>query len=264
MVTYCEKRESPGRRESMQKMVTHVVMTVSAMMMLAAGAWGMPGMAKEGAAAAVKEQASPANEALYITGKVVETMNAGGYTYMLLEKEGKKSWVAVPPAEVKVGDEVKVLPGMEMGTFTSKTLNRTFEGITFSGGLVGAQAKSAKNGAETAPPAKVDLGSIKVEKAAGENAYTVAELYGKSAELKGKKVVLKGKVVKVSKGIMGKNWIHLRDGSGDADTNNMVVTTQELASVGDTVTITGTLLKDKDFGGGYFYKVIVEDATLVR
>lgn len=252
----------------MQRKVMQLAMAASTMLLMAGGAWAMPGMAQDKAQSAV-EKAAGTSEAMYMTGKVVETMNAGGYTYMLLEKEGKKNWVAVPPCEVKVGEDVKVQPGMEMGQFTSKTLNRTFENITFSGGLVLSEeqrkAEEAKKKAhESMKPAKVDLSTIKVEKASGENAYTVAELHGKAADLNNKPVVLKGKVVKVSKGIMGKNWLHLRDGSGDAETNNMVVTSQDLAEVGETVTISGTLHKDKDFGGGYFYKVIVEEAKVSR
>lgn len=84
--------------------------------------------------------ASPAiKEALaekpFYAGKVVETMGAGGYTYICLEKDAKKAWLAVPSAVVKVGDEIEVKPGMEMGKFTSKSLNRTFDNIIFSPGL---------------------------------------------------------------------------------------------------------------------------------
>ena len=78
---------------------------------------------------------APPAELIKSSGTVVETFNAGGYTYLSLEKEGKKSWAAVPPVEVKVGSEVTVRPGMEMGKFTSKTLKRTFENIVFSPGL---------------------------------------------------------------------------------------------------------------------------------
>ena len=70
-----------------------------------------------------------------LSGKVVETMNSGGYTYINLEKDGKTTWVAIPPVQVKVGQELKVWSGMEMGSFTSKTLNRTFDNITFSPGI---------------------------------------------------------------------------------------------------------------------------------
>ena len=76
-----------------------------------------------------------------LAGKVVETMNSGGYTYISLEKDGKKGWVAVPATEVAVGQEVQVKPGLEMGLFSSKTLNRSFDNIVFSTGLV-TEAKS--------------------------------------------------------------------------------------------------------------------------
>jgi hypothetical protein len=92
----------------------------------------------------------------------------------------------------------------------------------------------------------------------------VSEAYEKAGKLDKKTVVVRGKVVKVSKGIMGKNWVHLRDGSGDPGkgTNNLVVTTQDVPNVGDVVTAKGTLYKDKDFGAGYKYQVIVEEATV--
>lgn len=105
---------------------------------------------------------------------------------------------------------------------------------------------------------------VKVEKAKGANAHTVGELYEKSGSLDKKAVVVRGKVVKVSKGIMGKNWIHLKDGSGEGETAKIIATTQDLAEVGDVVTAKGTLYKDKDFGAGYFYKAIIEEAKITK
>lgn len=71
-----------------------------------------------------------------LSGKVVETMNSGGYTYVSLENNGKKIWVALPSATVKVGQQLTCQPGMEMKNFTSKTMKRTFETIIFSGGVI--------------------------------------------------------------------------------------------------------------------------------
>jgi hypothetical protein len=204
-----------------------------------------------------------------LSGKVVETMNAGGYTYVCLEKRGKKMWVAVPEMKVAVGQKVGFQPGMEMMNFTSKTLNRTFERIIFSGGPL------AKAGAEKAEPAKLSAGKadarpsgekISVEKATGPDAYTVSEIFVQKAALKNKPAVLRGKVVKVSLGIMGKNWMHVQDGTGDAEkgTNDLVVTSQDSAAVGDVVTIKGTIYQDKDFGAGYKYSVIMEEASIQR
>jgi len=79
--------------------------------------------------------ASAAPAGISLSGKVVETMNSGGYTYVSLENNGTKTWVAVPATAVTVGQEVTCQPGMEMKNFTSKTLNRTFESIIFSGGI---------------------------------------------------------------------------------------------------------------------------------
>jgi len=92
----------------------------------------------------------------------------------------------------------------------------------------------------------------------------VAEVITKSTELKDKPVRVSGKVVKYNGGIMGKNWIHLRDGTGqEADgTNDVLVTTAAEAKLGAVVTVTGVVRTNKDFGSGYSYKVLIEDAKL--
>ena len=59
-------------------------------------------------------------------GKVAETMDAGGYTYVLVDAGTNKLWAAAPQFPVKQGDLVTV-PGSEpMTDFHSKTLNRDF------------------------------------------------------------------------------------------------------------------------------------------
>ena len=138
-----------------------------------------------------------------------------------------------------------------------------FIGALTAGGGALAVGNAASGGSEGAK-APVSSEPIKVEKAKGADAFSVAETYEKAAKLDKKTVVVRGKVVKVSMGIMGKNWVHLRDGSGDPGkgTNNLVVTTQDVPKVGDVVTAKGTLHKDKDFGAGYKYRVIVEEATV--
>ncbi|KKP31583.1 MAG: Nucleic acid binding, OB-fold, tRNA/helicase-type, partial [Parcubacteria group bacterium GW2011_GWC2_32_10] len=155
---------------------------------------------------------------------------------------------------------------MEMRNFESKSLKRTFEKIVFSEGPVAGAKKSKES--EKSPGSKGAISKsgekVKVDKATGPNAYTVADIYRLKAKLDKKKVVVKGKVIKVSTGIMGKSWIHLRDGSGSAKkgTNNLVVTSQAVPLVGDIVTASGILYKDKDFGGGYKYEVIVEKGEI--
>lgn len=207
--------------------------------------------------------------AMLLTGRVVQTMNSGGYTYVYLDNKGEKNWVAAPEMQVKVGDELTFKDGGEMRNFASKSLNRTFEKIFFCGPPVlrtgdaatGITAdKRSPGGKSTA--AKDE--TIKVEKASGSNAYTIGNLYKNKARLDKKKVVVRGKVVKVSARIMGRNWIHIQDGSGETKkgTNNLVATSTDLPSVGDIVTASGVLAKDRDFGSGYKYDLILEQATI--
>ena len=198
-----------------------------------------------------------------LSGKVVETLNSGGYTYVNIEKDGNKTWVAIPQSNISVGQDLSFNPGSVMTNFTSKSLNRTFETIIFSAGVREiAKAKPVDIKTDQKKPTKV----LKVKKADGPDAYTVAELYDKSSELDNKNIVLSGKVVKFSSQIMGKNWIHIQDGTGDAlkGTNDLVVTSQDTLNVGDMVTIKGTVYKDKDFGSGYKFAVIIEDASVKK
>ncbi len=93
---------------------------------------------------------------------------------------------------------------------------------------------------------------------------SIAELYQEKDQLKGKQVKLQGKVVKVNNGILNRNFIHLQDGTGKEGTNDITVTSQQTAEVGDQVTVVGTVTVDLDFGSGYTYPVIVEKATITK
>lgn len=105
----------------------------------------------------------------------------------------------------------------------------------------------------------VDLAGI----ARAEGGKTVAELFAEKDALAGMKVIVRGKVVKTNAGIMDHNWLHVRDGSGDEKSNDLTVTTKgELPKVGDTVVVTGPVSVNKDFGMGYQYPVLIEDAEV--
>jgi hypothetical protein len=207
-----------------------------------------------------------------LSGKVVETMNAGGYTYVCIQKSGKKTWVAIPETQVKVGEDLTFNPGQEMRGFSSKSLGRSFDSIIFSDGIANAapaidrsKPVDANHGGSKAAVAKTTE-KIKVEKAEGANAYTVAEIFAQKTKLDKKTAVVRAKVVKVSANIMGKNWIHLQDGTGDASkgTSDLVATSDDLPEVGVVVTAKGTVAKDKDFGAGYKYTVIMEKTSIQK
>jgi len=212
--------------------------------------------------------AEPHAAAAPLKGEVVETMDAGPYTYLRLKTTEGEIWAAVNKAEVKKGASVTILDPMMMTQFESKTLNRTFDKIIF-GSLAGAgtaattgEVLSAHSGATRPPEVPVE----KVAKATGPDARTVAEVVGQSAQLKNKTVVVHGKVVKFSANIMGKNWLHIRDGSGSAaaGSHDLLVTTKQAAKVGDVVAARGVVRTDQDFGMGYSYKVMLEDASLQK
>ncbi|KAB2891233.1 MAG: DNA-binding protein [Desulfobulbaceae bacterium] len=227
------------------------------------------------------------------SGQVIETMNASGYTYLLVDSGKEQTWVAIPETTVSKGATVQYAAGMVMQNFHSKTLDRTFASIVFSPGLEGTTTGSGEQSAEKtgtasssfaaaveaekdAKPAPmstsggslgaiVPFSEIKVEKAGGAMGHTVQEIFGKAKELDGKTVQVRGKVMKINLGIMGRNWVHLQDGSGDPMTNthDLVITTSESPAQGEILAFEGKLSADKDFGAGYAYSVIIEDAKII-
>ena len=74
--------------------------------------------------------------------------------------------------------------------------------------------------------------------------------------------MIRGKVVKYNAEIMGRNWLHIQDGTGAIGGNDLLITSSDKAKVGDTVLIVGTVAINKDFGAGYKYRVLVEDAKV--
>ena len=225
--------------------------------------------AAPGGAPAVDAAAAPS-----ITGKVVETMDAGAYTYVQVDDGAKKIWAAAPKFAVAVGDKVVVPSGMPMENFESKTLGRKFDLVYFVGAIEVAGGQVAKDpvaaahgaagvgggahGAAAGAPAAVDLTNIKK----ADGGQTVAELFAGKAALVGKDVAVRGRVVKFTAQVMGKNWMHVQDGSGSAGTNDLTVSTSASAAVGNLVLVRGKLSTDKDLGSGYHYDIIIEDAAV--
>jgi hypothetical protein len=247
--------------------------------------------------AVAKEDKAPAKTAAVelgdFSGKVAETMNAASYTYVLVDTGSKKLWAAAPRFDVKVGDTVKIGSPMPMQKYQSKTLNRTFDLVYFTGTVTvnGAPASSSSaapsQGSQATLPAghppignanqssalpeghppigaaTQSSGTIKGIKKA-EGGSTVAEVYANQAKLNGKKTTVRGKVVKFNSMIMDRNWIHIQDGTGKPGSNDLLVTSKTPAKVGDTVLATGTIITNKDFGSGYKYDVLMENAEVVK
>jgi hypothetical protein len=217
------------------------------------------------APAAMPQAMAPSGQT--VAGEVMEVQNVESYTYLRLHTAQCDTWAAVPTAKVAKGAKVTIQNAMVMNNFQSKALKKTFDTILFGTlGGAGAAAATAGAGPHAAGKAAVADPDAKVPKATGPDARTVAEITVKPAAVKDKPVLLRGKVVKYNPGIMGKNWVHLRDGSGSAkdSTNDLLVTTKEEVKLGDIVTVKGVVRTDKDFGAGYTYKVLIEEATVQK
>lgn len=194
------------------------------------------------------------------TGSVMETMNSGGYTYAKIQDEQNQYWIAGNQVPVKVGDVVSFTEQMKMPGFKSKTLNRTFENLMFV-----SQISYGKQGTSTSYKHLKDSAVKSAMKVSGiqklQDGYTVAELFAQKNKLQGKQVRLRGKVMKVSNGIMNSNWIHIQDGTGNAGSDDIIFRSSKTSHVGDIVQASGTLVLDQDFGYGYKYSVMVENAS---
>ena len=215
------------------------------------------------------------------SGKVVETMDAGGYTYVLVDTGTNKNWAAAMQFAVKPGDAVTVPGSMPMTDFHSQTLNRDFPVIYFTGSITvnGSKPGAAKLPADhatfggaagsdlpvghpaiAANPAQPKIEVSGVKPAPGGK--TVAEIYAASDKLAGQSVKIRGKVVKYNAGIMGKNWVHIQDGTGSPGSNDLLITTTDATKRGDMVLVEGKVGVNKDFGANYKYAVLVEEAKV--
>jgi hypothetical protein len=162
---------------------------------------------------------------------------------------------------------------MAMKDFRSQSLGRTFDVVYFVGSLKGGDGaapalrgsgiRQAIPGHESSsrkatPENAVDLSNI--QKISGGK--TISELFSGKEELADTEISVRGRVVKFNAGIMGRNWIHIQDGSGPEGSNDLTVTTADTVQLGDLVVIRGTLKTNQDFGHGYAYDVLIENATV--
>ena len=221
-------------------------------------------------------ETGPADDAAPgLSGVVLEEIDVGRYSYLRLGDGDKPAfWAAVSKTSGQLGQRVTIESAELMTNFASPTLKRTFDAIYF-GTLAqngDAPAPAADHDPEKAGPHPgpgkgadgVPVG--KLARARGPLGQTVAEVNHAPPGLTGKKARVRGVVVKSTRGVMGRTFLHLRDGSGEAadGSNDLTVTTSAEPEIGTEVLLEGTLERDRDFGSGYRYGVLLADATLVR
>ena len=220
-------------------------------------------MQKEIAAAAPVEMNANMHK-----GIALEKMNTTQYTYLLLNENGVKNWLALPLTDIKIGETYYYANEMLMTNFESKELKRTFEKVLFVPGIATKQnltnqeqgnAKSSETKSKNMQPVPEKI-NVKIVPA--KQGVSVAQLFSNKENFAGKKVVVKGKVTKFNGEIMGRNWIHIQDGTEHNGQFDLTITSQQEVKTGDVITFEGVISLNKDFGSGYRYDLILEDAIV--
>jgi hypothetical protein len=193
---------------------------------------------------------------------IEEVLHTTTYSYLKLDEDGNELWIAVMKQDFKVGEVIYYLQGMKMDEFKSEELDRTFETVYF------VQDISYEPITDTqqmvmghTEPRKPHLKKIDLEIELPEGAVSIGQLYSEKNKYNGKSVTVKGQVTKVNTGIMGRNWIHIQDGTGGETNFDLTITSDDIPEVDEIVTYWGVVAVDKDFGAGYTYEIIVEEAT---
>lgn len=203
------------------------------------------------------------------SGVVQEVLQATEYTYLNVKSGETDVWLAVTKREIEAGQTIgyDLGAGLEQKNFASKDLDRTFETVylmnsisTGDGAPMGMPSGMMAHGTMGGSTKPV-IGKQEIAVDPVEGGITIGQLYGNTATHGGQSVKIRGKVTKVNSGIMDRNWVHIQDGTDADGKYDLTVTTQGMAKVGDVVVVEGKITLDKDFGAGYRYDVIMEDAA---
>lgn len=235
--------------------------------------------AVEGQAHAKAETTTAQTHKIYY-GKILEIKPAMGYKYLKIDENGTQLWVAIANAPVAIGDKIGYDKKTMMQNFQSKTLNQKFKEIFFASDVYlpkKVQKPQSMKAMLGLSPSKKDPhagmgrdmtpteeGKTAAQPFVKKDAYTVEEIHMWRKDLKDQTISIKGSVFKVSHAIMKLDWVHLGDGTGNEKklTDDLVFTAASTTiNQGDKVIATGKVIVDKDFGYGYFYKVIIQDAS---
>lgn len=216
---------------------------------------------EQGHQMAAPQESTQSNHVIHVE----EVIDANSYTYLRVTEGSEEYWIATAKQPIEVGMTLNFDGGLEMKEFVSKELNKTFDSIWFVGQMKGASNTMVKSSDAASPYSgeknAVDSG-ISIDKLAG--GVSVQDLFASPSSYDGKMVSIRGKVTKFNSNIMGLNWVHLQDGSQSGENYDLTITTKEVVAVGDVVVFTGKVTLNKDFGAGYKYNVILEEALLAQ
>lgn len=193
--------------------------------------------------------------------KVIDKIPAKGYTYLQVTENKKDFWIAVPTMEIEIGETVYFSRFMVMEDFKSENIDKSFDQILF--------VEDARKSPTPDEMKKIHSGVISSEKQDIKieplsDGKTIQQIFSNKSSLNGEMVKVKGKVIKFNKQIMKRNWIHIQDGTGGENEFDLVITSNQEVQVGDIIIAEGKVVVDKDFGAGYFFTVIIEDASITN
>jgi hypothetical protein len=199
-------------------------------------------------------------------GVVKEVLQTTNYTYLLMSDNDIDAWVALPKMEASKGETYYYMEGMEMNNFHSEELGRDFPTVYFietvsktPGHMMAAEELNYK---QPSGAVKTEKQQVDIQPASG--GVSIAEIFANKADYAGKTVKVRGEVAKFNSAIMSRNWMHLQDGTEHEGKFDLTVTTTEMVNVGDVVTVEGVIAIDQDFGYGYAYEVLLENAVIIK
>jgi len=213
-----------------------------------------------------EEQQPMADESTSLLHKVVvdEILNTSKYTYLNVTEDGNQFWIAIPKKDVEKGGTYYYRGGLKKTNFKSAEYDKVFETIY----LVSDVSKdpsmsdmSSGNPHSHSESATTTDKNTKIDPLPG--GITISELYANRKKYEGQTVRVKGRCVKVNNMIMNRNWIHIQDGSSSDKNVDLTVTTTDMVSLDEIVAFEGKITLNKDFGAGYKYEIIMEEAHLL-
>ncbi|MDX1684634.1 MAG: GW dipeptide domain-containing protein [Saprospiraceae bacterium] len=196
---------------------------------------------------------------------VQEVLHTDKYTYLRVDEDGRQYWIAVGKIDAEKGSKYFYTGGLLKRNFYSREFDRNFDEIYLVSRITPADPTSGGSALNKAMSKmnQPEFELVEVETAPGT--VSLDELFANPGNYEGKEVKVKGQVVKVNNQIMNRNWVHLQDGSKSSEERlDLTVTTQEVIPVGAIVTMEGIIKTNQDFGAGYRYDIIMEEASVLQ
>lgn len=197
---------------------------------------------------------------------VKEVLQTTQYTFIRTSEDGQDHWFAAPSMDARIGTVYYYDQGKKVTNFESRELNRVFDEITLLVDIYDADSGNKQNAEEKDETHTATINNERVEISVEPalDGIPLATLIKNKKSYKNKRVKIRGMVTKFNPSIMGKNWVHIQDGTEYKGAFDLTITTQEVVNTGDIVTFEGKIALDRDFGFGYYYELLMEEGKIVE